>query len=495
MQKRLFLGLVVLLVSIISVAALDDYEVIVTPITSIIFTEGGDDFALANVTIINNMDQELEFSLNSPNAPDWDIYTDPRNEYIISLLPNESKTVRLVMRPLYIAGLGSYKVLLDVNVKTIGDSLRKIIPVEIVSGEPIYVDYLPDVRLSAEISSETIDPREQLTVTINIKNNNPRNVDGLNLVVSSKTTSEQRTLYLGHDEQRKETFILTFDPLEKPKKDAVNIVASYVTQEKTYAWEVLPIGFTIEPYTDLKKDISEEGSFLQKTTTIVYNNVGNTERSTLARFEVSPIASLFTKTDPPAKLTKEEDGYAYFWNVNLGEQQGDTPESITITIDQNYRIILYIVIIIVLVILVYYWKRSPIVISKSIAEVKRGGDEKSGGIHRMKVIIHIRNRTKHGFEQIKVVDRVPNITEIESDFDIGTLKPSKVLRKQKKATLVIWNLHSLEPFEERIITYQLRSKLHIIGGIELPATKVKFKDQRGVSVTKYSNKTVFNEGQ
>jgi hypothetical protein len=41
--------------------------------------------------------------------------------------------------------------------------------------------------------------------------------------------------------------------------------------------------------------------------------------------------------------------------------------------------------------------------------------------------------------------------------------------------LVVWDIESLSPSEERVITYFLRSKLKIIGGFNLQPAVVKYK--------------------
>jgi hypothetical protein len=101
---------------------------------------------------------------------------------------------------------------------------------------------------------------------------------------------------------------------------------------------------------------------------------------------------------------------------------------------------------------------------------------KSENVSRIKVVISVKNRTSKLVENIRVIERTPAITEVDKEFIAGTIQPSKILQNHNKGTLVSWDFATLEPYEERIITYTLNSKLVIIGGtIKLPPTVVKYE--------------------
>jgi hypothetical protein len=90
-------------------------------------------------------------------------------------------------------------------------------------------------------------------------------------------------------------------------------------------------------------------------------------------------------------------------------------------------------------------------------------------------------------ENIQVTELIPSIAELVKEGNIGTLAPSKVLRNDKKGTIVKWELEALEPFEERIISYRLNSKIVIVGGLTLPPSRVKFITKKGKERTIKSN--------
>ena len=69
--------------------------------------------------------------------------------------------------------------------------------------------------------------------------------------------------------------------------------------------------------------------------------------------------------------------------------------------------------------------------------------------------------------------------DIKKEFAEGTLKPSRILQHHKKGLIVKWNIASLDAFEERIISYKIKSKLSILGTLTLPPMTVTCKDKQG----------------
>ena len=49
----------------------------------------------------------------------------------------------------------------------------------------------------------------------------------------------------------------------------------------------------------------------------------------------------------------------------------------------------------------------------------------------------------------------------------------------KSHNLLSWNMDVLDPYEERLIVYKLKSSLNIVGNISLPPSKVRFHTATG----------------
>ena len=83
---------------------------------------------------------------------------------------------------------------------------------------------------------------------------------------------------------------------------------------------------------------------------------------------------------------------------------------------------------------------------------------------------------------------MPRIAELIKDNEVGTIAPEKVTRHERKGTLVRYEVGDLMPYEERLISYRVKSSLSILGGVSLPVAVSKFKTDAGKDRTTQSNK-------
>jgi len=128
--------------------------------------------------------------------------------------------------------------------------------------------------------------------------------------------------------------------------------------------------------------------------------------------------------------------------------------------------------------------RSKINVSKRAEAIEL----EEGGISKIKITLNIKNRTGKKLEHIKVIEKIPNIAELIKEDYLGTLKPSKILQHDIKGMLLKWDIDELEGYEERMITYKIKSKLSIIGHMSLNPAVVKFKNPNGKITITHSNR-------
>ena len=96
-------------------------------------------------------------------------------------------------------------------------------------------------------------------------------------------------------------------------------------------------------------------------------------------------------------------------------------------------------------------------------------------ISEFKVLLHLQNIGDSVIKDLEVFDYVPTLIDIVKEFSIGTLNPTRVLKHEKKGrSAVIWDIEKLDPHEERIVSYNIKSKLTILGELTLPSAVVKF---------------------
>ena len=104
------------------------------------------------------------------------------------------------------------------------------------------------------------------------------------------------------------------------------------------------------------------------------------------------------------------------------------------------------------------------------------------------MLIHIKNRTNKMFNDLIILDRIPKITEIGRGFEIGTVKPTKVMYHPAKGTIAKWEITSIDSFEERVIGYKLQTTMNIIGGLTLPLAILKYRAANGHEKAASSNR-------
>ena len=95
-------------------------------------------------------------------------------------------------------------------------------------------------------------------------------------------------------------------------------------------------------------------------------------------------------------------------------------------------------------------------------------------------------------KNIEVIDRVPNIADLEKGLTIGTLHPTKILKHEKKGTIIKWVIDDLDTGDERVISYKIKSHLSILGEFNLTPTTVKL-NYKGKEIITHSNSLGINQ--
>lgn len=459
-----------------------DFEVRLKTINNNV-VEGTDDTASFNLTITNKVEKISFFRIYTLESIDWDLSVEDSTGNIAKVYPDSAKSFLVKVRSIK-GRIGTYKISLNVRSQTKDEKAEMFIPINIVSAEGLYREYIPDIRIWVDMETKKIDPRKKTTITITLKNENPREIEELNIELKSRLIGKRKFISLGPLQEKAVEFTVSFDPLELPKKDILTVNVWTLVQDQRYPKkQPEPIEYEIISYADVKEDATVEEKFLKTEKTIIVSNRGNINKDYIVKIETTPFKQLFISTSPKASMVKEREKRYLVWNIKLNAEKADEIDTKTIVIIHNYRTLFFILILILIGIVGYFILRSPIVIKKSAVQTATSEE----GILGIKVIIHIKNRGKITIEKIRVIDKIPNIAQLEKEFQIGTLKPSHILRGKSYISLK-WDIPNLEALEERIITYQIRSRLSIIGGIDLHPAIVKYKNEKGKVVIIHSNR-------
>jgi hypothetical protein len=333
--------------------------------------------------------------------------------------------------------------------------------------------YAPTVTPVITID-KVVDPREKIGVTLNLRNRNPREFDTLKVVIDGEVFSKEYTTKLLPSEEKTNVILFEINPLTKPGKKTLSVML-YLNDTKIADSST---EYEIEGYTDLKESTSKQTVlFMTEEKYTVYNN-GNQPGTAEEKFRVNFFEKLFTKFTPEAVKEKGTDGKTYYVvREELGPQQ--TLEGSVVT---NYRTLVVIILVIIAIIILYYVFRSPVIIAKNAEPLGKTED----GLSEVKIRLYLKNRTRRPVSNIRVVDIVPSIAEIDKKTHLGTMEPVSI-GKSKRGTVPRWEMDVLEAYEERIITYRVKSKLTLIGGIRLPSAKATFDTGGGKERTVFSN--------
>ncbi len=458
-KTRSFFITFAFLLLFINVAHASSFDIKVVPIKDKIVV---DDTAEFNVTIINNFDSDEEFTIKKVGYPFWDSYTKPlQNPITLKVPASGSATIKLFVHPMYIASVDTYTLDLGVALERKSEQQKVLITVGIISTEPLIGGYVPTVITSTSISPKEIDPRQQAIIKILLNNQNVLNYSNLTIKIESKLFNDQIYVPLGSKEDKIIEIPKKLDDFTMPQRDS--FVVAVFRGERMIVNPIVT-EFDVGEYV-VQEGIPKQESFLKIRRGIKVTS-NNPSYEGKIKFEITPFQSLFMTSSPKARAVKENGRQYLVWDVRIIEGN-----STTVYTFENYRHILVAALLIILSVALYFLFRSPVIVKKSVANI--GMSE--GGISEAKVIVRVKNRSRNQIEGIEVTDNLPHIAHVEKEISIGSMQPHSVLAHPKKGVMIKWNIETLEPGDERVLSYRMKSRLPILGEFNLPAATARCK--------------------
>ncbi|MBI5073421.1 hypothetical protein HZA99_06410 [Candidatus Woesearchaeota archaeon] len=326
-------------------------------------------------------------------------------------------------------------------------------------------DYLPSLNFLFD-AQENVDPRQTQKVRLDIVNRNPLNITSLDVILESDLYNASQTTHVDPLGTTSVVFEIQYDPHQAPTNDTLELTV--VVGEKVFT----PIKKQIHilPYADIVEVQYPASSFFFKTTEKAeYTNNGNADTIKQFKYPVSWFSRYFAASDPSGEIVDDQGLYYYQADVLL-----PLGVPVVYTYSVNYRSILWAILLIGLIAWLYYKFRSPLTVRKEVMTLSVSKE----GHMKLKILLHIKNRTLHLVDDVALEDRIPAVAEIDQRFEIGTVKPEKILKHEKAGTILQWHIPHLEAYEERIITYKVGSMYHIVGNFQLPGAVVNFKGRK-----------------
>jgi hypothetical protein len=440
------------------------YTTTVTPIQNEIFRN---ESATYEVTINNFDDAEGEFQVYTIDTA-WTTKTQPLD---LSVPAHAAKTFTLSLRPTTEAGFGTQGVTVNFKELNSGTVTKRTLVLSL--RDPANTrGYAPNVGLDINMPYD-IDPRTAVPLRVVLLNRNQLNITGLTILITSPHFSTTTTMNLGPlSERTKEVTGIAIDPRTPPGEDEV--VVQLVYNDRVI--NQLAKNYRIKEYTQIKQKVGESNFFFKTEKKIEISNDGNVKNTAVVTVPTSLVKSLFVSSSLPYESEVRENQRVLVWNVPL-----DPDGAKTFTYTENYRILVLLVLLAIIGSVAYFLLRSPVVAVKEAVAIAH-----ADGVSDIKVRVFVKNRSAKIMQGIQVTDRVPSLADVIKHEAPGSLSPTKVAVSEKQGTLLRWDLEVLEPFEERILTYQVKSKLKIIGRMKLPNAKIRYTSQ-GKERVVYSN--------
>jgi hypothetical protein len=202
--------------------------------------------------------------------------------------------------------------------------------------------------------------------------------------------------------------------------------------------------------------------FLEKGYSVTIINKGNTEAIGDWPVDINSIDSFFISTEPDAVITSEDGSTNLIWSYSV-----PVGEEVTYKYDISYvPLAAALVLIALALIMLGFYYSTPYKLVKSVT-VQKKGKEKFIGIQ-----LALKNKTGKKQKNIMIEDYVPIPLVVSREF--GTMSPTAI-RKQKDKLALTWKFDELQPREERMLSYKMKSKLEVDGKIGIPAANVTQK--------------------
>ncbi len=467
-SKLLILSLFFILVLLTPILAANTFVVDVEPINKDIYP---DEYAEFLIVINNTFDSVETFTVSS--ATTWIYNLDTK---FTNLEVNESVSSVFRIKPKGIIPAGkSYNLPLKITAILNGVSKDFYIPVYLKSYDVEYKEYVPSLNLYADYV-EDVDPNDGFKLKLRLRNRNALDIKNMKIVVDGGIFYKEFQEALSPQQEKSIQVNFDLDPYQEPGQQQLDV--KLIINNKTYAALLEP--YNIKQVSDIQVSQEKSREFLRTLYAINVVNTGNIHSTKSIEIQKNWVERIFLRSDMEYEVIKTDGKPMVKWTVSL-----DPEEEIVITVSNNYRVLFAIILIIIIIIYLYYNLRSELVIKKKATVVYKKSIE---GVSRIKIKLFIKNRTSKKLYDVEVREKVSKLTEIvEEKHSLGSLRPSKII-KGKKATLVKWNFEHLEPYEERIITYKLESRLKLVGSVQFPRTILKFKNHDGKICRTGSNK-------
>jgi hypothetical protein len=227
------------------------------------------------------------------------------------------------------------------------------------------------------------------------------------------------------------------------------------------------VNFRVSPKVMLTYGKSVSYTPFAQIKTITVKNEGNVvENDFYITESVSDFVSkLFYPVTTPTIVESADGKVSYSWKIDRLPPGEET----SVTYEIRFVSIWFSGIVIAIVVYIAFTYVYTPRISKQftmIGPLKRGKE--------ISMLLELRNSTLYEIKNIVVSDSIPPLASLVEKFD--TMRPEA--KKTDAGTELMWRIKSLKPFEERVLTYRIKTNVDIIGSMHLPKAGMEYLNQK-----------------
>ncbi|MCJ7479114.1 MAG: hypothetical protein MUP63_02955 [Candidatus Nanohaloarchaeota archaeon QJJ-7] len=417
------------------------------------------DSAEMNISVTNHGEEAATFEVNYNAAkPGWYFLTD----YALTIGPGETKHAVLYAYPDSAAVAGNIGVLVKVSSDTMEVTKRP--SYTIVRDSDIMITDM-------KTDSASYEPGSDVNVTLTLKNVLQRELSANEYQGVFTLGDETQTVTVSPLLSSGISTLETSFSLGKHLSGVKSIVARVesidgeVQSQKT-------ANIRIEETEKIVKERDRSSNLLISEGSVTVKNEGNVPSGTVEVSESLPFyMGYFATFDPePSRERFAEGGEkVYTWELP-GIEPGEMK---TVSYTVNYWAPLLLLILVLGSIgLALREYRKPHIVKRVY---------RKDGTHS--VHLRVENRSRKKLENVVVKDFIPSICSLVEKFDASA--PEKI-RQGGETTELEWDLESLEPGEERILTYTISSQVEVEQEVTLPSAHLEY-DSRGKDKKRHSH--------
>jgi len=460
MLKKLVLMAIVLLVLPFAFAS----TMTLTPIVDQISPYDTAKFTLT----INNNGTNDKFVLSYTDL-DWSVQTDPLTDYTTGLFvgAGSSYSTTLLANPLVETERVFKRHSLEIRARSenTGEQLSSIINIDVRRD---LIKYPLNIKVDFMLPEE-IFPVKTNSVKVRLENSNLLDITNLTLTLKSKLFDKKTTVDLGPKSEKIVDFPVIIDKSVAPQNDSATLTVTRGAEEiskQSKPYSVVPYGKFVSKTSVAEKPLGEE-------MTVTYTGTGNSEQTETILIEAGDaVKRLFSSTEPETQVTFIDGNAYYTAKLTLAPD-----ESKSFIVRTSYIPVIVVLVVLIVLAILYFAFRTPVIVAKEAREIA----VEEGGITKLGVLIKMKNRGRRELKKVRIIERIPNIARVQIK-ESETLKPSKTY-SYADGMVMEYDLGKMDKGEIRFISYHLKTKLAIVGGIRLKPVIVQYDDGKKV----YSN--------